>query len=153
MRASPTRDLVVGLFVLAGLLAIGYLSVRVGGLSYTGPGGLSLVAHFDEIGGLTPRAPVVISGVKVGQVARIRLDPDLRAEVSLDLDGRLELPVDTSARIRTSGLLGDQYVALVPGAEEELLASGDVLSFTESALNIESLVGRLVHGFEQGESQ
>ena len=153
MSASPTRDLVVGLFVLAGLLAIGYLSVRVGGLSYTGPGGLSLVAHFDEIGGLTARAPVVISGVKVGQVAQIRLDPELRAEVTLELDARLELPVDTSARIRTAGLLGDQFVALVPGAEEELLASGDVVSFTESALNIESLVGRLVHNFEQGESE
>jgi phospholipid/cholesterol/gamma-HCH transport system substrate-binding protein len=153
MRASPTRDLVVGLFVLAGLAAIGYLSVRVGGLSYKGPGGLSLVAHFDEIGGLTARAPVVISGVKVGQVSDIRLDSDLRAQVTLELDGRLELPVDTSAAIRTSGLLGDQYIALVPGAEEQALASGDVLSFTESALNIESLVGRMVHSFEQGEEK
>jgi phospholipid/cholesterol/gamma-HCH transport system substrate-binding protein len=153
MRASPTRDLVVGLFVLAGLVAIGYLSVRVGGLSYKGPGGLSLVAHFDEIGGLTARAPVVISGVKVGQVSDIRLDPDLRAQVTLELDGRLELPVDTSAKIRTSGLLGDQFIALVPGAEEEMLASGDALSFTENALNIESLVGRMVHSFEQGEEK
>ena len=153
MRASPTRDLVVGLFVLAGLVAIGYLSVRVGGLSYKGPGGLSLVAHFDEIGGLTARAPVVISGVKVGQVSDIRLDSDLRAEVTLELDGRLELPVDTSAKISTSGLLGDQFIALVPGAEEELLASGDALSFTENALNIESLVGRMVHSFEQGEEK
>jgi phospholipid/cholesterol/gamma-HCH transport system substrate-binding protein len=95
----------------------------------------------------------VISGVKVGQVSDIRLDPDLRAQVTLELDGRLELPVDTSAKIRTSGLLGDQFIALVPGAEEEMLASGDALSFTENALNIESLVGRMVHSFEQGEEK
>ncbi len=150
MKASPTRDLIVGLFVLAGLAAIAYLSVNLGGLSYTGPGGLLLRGSFDEIGGLSVRAPVVISGVKVGQVSEIQLDPDLRAQVVLDVDPGLELPVDTSAAIRTSGLLGDQFIALEPGAEEDLLVNGDVLSFTESALNIEKLVGALVHGSDIG---
>lgn len=149
MKAG-TRDGIVGLFVLAGLLAVGYLSVQVGGLSYKGPGGLELHGAFDEIGGLTVRAPVVISGVKVGQVSGIGLDPDLRARVTIEVDGRLELPVDTSASIRTAGLLGDQFVALTPGAEEELLRSGDALSFTESALNIEKLVGTLVHNADLG---
>ena len=153
MKASPTRDLIVGLFVLAGLVAIGYLSVNLGGLSYTGPGGLLLRGSFDEIGGLSVRAPVVISGVKVGQVSEIQLDPDLRAQVVLDVDPGLELPVDTSAAIRTSGLLGDQFIALEPGAEEDLLVNGDVLSFTESALNIEKLVGALVHGSDIGGDQ
>lgn len=150
MTASPTRDLIVGLFVLAGLAAIGYLSVQLGGLNYKGPGGFTLKGSFDEIGGLSERAPVVISGVKVGQVAKIQLDGDLRAQVVLDVDPGLQLPVDTSAAIRTSGLLGDQFIALEPGAEEDLLISGDVLSFTESALNIERLVGALVHGSEIG---
>jgi phospholipid/cholesterol/gamma-HCH transport system substrate-binding protein len=150
MQSSSTRDLVVGSFVLLGLLAIAYLSFQVGGLSYKGPGGLQLVAAFDEIGGLSVRAPVVISGVKVGQVVAIELDEDLRAQVVLDLDSSLELPVDTSASIRTSGLLGDQFIAVAPGGEIDLLRSGDRLDFTESALNLEKLIGTLVHDTDLG---
>ena len=101
MQTSSTRDFVVGLFVLAGLLAIAYLSASLGGLSYTGAGGFELVAVFDDIGGLSQRSPVKISGVKVGQVAGIQLDEDLRARVALDLDPALELPIDSSAAIRT----------------------------------------------------
>ena len=145
MQASAGRDLVVGLFVLAGLAAVAYLSIQVGGLSYKGPGGLRLFASFDEIGGLSVRAPVVIAGVKVGQVEEIVLDEDLRAKVTLDVDPSLELSVDTTAAIRTSGLLGDQFVALEPGGEEELLRSGDAISFTDSALNLEKLIGTVVH--------
>ena len=153
MQGSRGRDLSVGIFVLIGLLALAYLSVRVGGLSYGAHGGMTLLAHFDEIGGLTVRAPVVISGVKVGQVTAIELDHDLRAQVVMDVDSGLVLPVDTSAAIRTAGVLGDQFVALEPGAEEGLLVSGDVLSFTQSAFNLEKLVGTLVHAIEIGESK
>jgi phospholipid/cholesterol/gamma-HCH transport system substrate-binding protein len=106
---------------------------------------MTLIARFDEIGGLSVRAPVVISGVKVGQVTAIQLDEDLRAQVVMDVDADLMLSVDTSAAIRTAGILGDQLVALEPGAEEDFLASGGELSFTESAFNIEKLVGTLVH--------
>ena len=155
MQPSPIRDFVVGLFVLAGLAAIAYLSIQVGGLSYKGPGGLELVASFDEIGGLAPRAPVAISGVKVGQVARIELDPSLRARVTLDLDSSLALPVDSTASIRTAGLLGDQFIALEPGGEEQLLKSGEEFAFTESALSIERLIGKFVNnaGMDDTEKQ
>ena len=146
MQASPTRDFAVGLFVLAGLGALAYLSVELGGVAYTGPGGLKLAGSFDEIGGLSVRAPVTIAGVKVGQVSSIDLDEDLRARVVLDVDASLELPVDTAAGIRTSGLLGDQFIALEPGAEDDLLATGDELEFTESALNLDKLIGAVVHG-------
>lgn len=149
MRPSPTRDGIVGLFVLAGLAAVGWLSLQIGGLG-AGPGGLVLMASFDEIGGLKPRAPVVIGGVRVGQVSSIGLDEDLRARVTLEVDEGLELPVDTSAAIRTQGLLGDQLIALVPGAEEEMLRSGETLSFTESAINIERLIGAFVHSTNLG---
>jgi len=81
------------------------------------------------------RSTVVISGVKVGRVTHIELAPDLRARVTLDVDAKLELPVDTSASIRTAGLLGDQFIELEPGAEDKLLASGDEISLTESALS------------------
>jgi phospholipid/cholesterol/gamma-HCH transport system substrate-binding protein len=145
MQPSATRDLIVGLFVAVGLAAIAYLSIQVGGLSYKGPGGLRLYAVFDEIGGLKARAPVSIAGVTVGQVIGIDLDPStLRARVTLDVDPRLHLPSDTSAGIRTSGLLGDQFIALEPGAEETMLAAGEEIAMTESALSIERLIGKFV---------
>ena len=145
MQPSPTRDLVVGLFVLAGFAALAYLSIQIGGMAYTGPGGLRLYASFEEVGGLRPRAPVAIAGVKVGQVSEIHLDQDLRARVMLDLDPSLELPTDSSARIVTSGLLGDQFVTLEPGAEEDMLKTGDEIDFTESAISLESLIGKFVN--------
>ena len=150
MQASPNRDLVVGLFVLAGLLSVAYLSLQVGGLAYKGPGGLLLTASFDEIGGLSVRAPVVIGGVKVGQVTKIELDRDLRAEVSVDLDPALSLPVDSSIAVRTSGLLGDQFLSLEPGAEEDVLKIGDAIAFTESAVNLERMIGTFIHGSVKG---
>jgi phospholipid/cholesterol/gamma-HCH transport system substrate-binding protein len=146
MQTSTTRDFVVGLFVLGGLLAGGYLSASLGGLSYSGDGGFELVAVFDDVGGLSQRSPVKISGVKVGQVAGIELDEDLRARVALDLDPRIEMPIDSSAAIRTAGLLGDQFVSLEPGAEDELLTEGEAITYTESALSLDKLVGRLIHG-------
>jgi phospholipid/cholesterol/gamma-HCH transport system substrate-binding protein len=143
---KSTRDFIVGLFVLAGLGSLAYLALQVGGVEGNGPGGLALRAEFSEIGGLKERAPVVVSGVRVGRVTGIELTPDLRAVVHLDVDTRYQLPVDTSAAIRTEGLLGQQFVALEPGAEDALLKSGDQIAFTESALSIERLVGDFVHG-------
>lgn len=101
MNRSPRRDLIVGLFVLAGLAALAYLSMNVGGLTFRNQGGLMLYASFDEIGGLKPRAPVVIAGVKVGQVVDIVLDDDYRARVRMDLRRDLKLPVDSTASIVT----------------------------------------------------
>lgn len=144
MQPSPTRDLIVGLFVAGGLAAIAYLSLQVGGLSYKGDGGLQLVAVFDEIGGLRERAPVAIAGVTVGQVIGIELDEALRAKVTIDIDSDLELPIDSSAAIRTSGVLGDQFIALEAGGEDQLLVSGEEIEFTENALSLERLIGKFV---------
>jgi phospholipid/cholesterol/gamma-HCH transport system substrate-binding protein len=155
MQNSPKRDLIVGLFVAVGLLAVGYLSLNLGGFSLSSAASVELHATFNQIGGLTERAPVVISGVKVGRVKQIALADDLRARVTFEVNAGLELPVDTSASIRTAGLLGDQFIELEPGAEDALLGGGDEIGFTESALSIESLVGQLVHdaglGGEEGE--
>jgi len=146
MRRSPVRDFIVGLFVLAGLGAIAYLSISVGGLSYGGPGGLTLYALFDQTGGLKPRAPVVIAGVKVGQVSAITLDQSSgRARVTLDLDKSLQIPADTTASIMTSGILGDRYISLQLGGDSTTLRSGDEISFTESAVLLERLIGKLIH--------
>lgn len=150
MQRSPTRDFAVGLFVLAGLGALAYLSLRVGGVSYTGRKGLVLYADFDEIGGLKERAPVVISGVKVGEVTRIGLADDYRAKVTFNLDPTLKLPIDTSASIVTSGVLGDRYVSLQPGGDDQLLGPGDEITFVESAVILERLLGKLIHNTDVG---
>ena len=153
MRDEPRRDLWVGLFVLAGLAGIAYLSLSIGGVSYRGPRGLVLLANFDEVGSLKNRAKVVIDGVKVGQVKAIDLGKDFRAHVTLDVDGRLALPSDTSASILTAGVLGDQYIALEPGGETEMLKSGDQIQFTQSAVILERLIGKLIQNLGSGESK
>ena len=151
MQRSPVRDLVVGLFVLFGLASIAYLSIQVGGLYYSGPSGFKLIATFDEVGDLKPRAAVVIAGVKVGQVVSIELDTILRARCELDVDPSLGLDVETSAAIMTAGLLGEKFVALEPGGSDEMLESGDEISRTVSALSIENLVGKFVNDADLGE--
>ena len=145
MQRSPVRDLIVGLFVLLGLASIGYLSIEVGGLYYSGPSGFKLIATFDEVGDLKPRAAVVIAGVKVGQVVSIELDEILRARCELDIDPGLGLDVETSAAIMTVGLLGEKFVALEPGGLDQMLKSGDEIGRTVSALSIEKLVGKIVN--------
>ena len=157
MSRSPVRDFVVGLFVLAGLAAIAYLSMNVGGFSLRGDGGLVLFAAFDQTGGLKARAPVVLSGVKVGQVESIELADDYRARVKMALRNTLKLPVDTSASIVTAGLLGDRYISLELGGDEKELKSGDDIRFTESAILLERLIGKFIYssngGKEKGEER
>jgi len=145
MQRSPLRDLIVGIFVLCGLASIGYLSIKVGGLYYSGPSGFKLVATFDEVGDLKARSAVVIAGVKVGQVVSIELDDMLRARCVLDVDPSLDLDVETSASIMTAGLLGEKFVALEPGGSDEMLESGDEIGRTVSAISIENLVGKFVN--------
>ena len=143
----------MGLFVLLGFGAIAYLSLAVGGVSLSRRGGLTLIANFDELGGLKPRAPVVIAGVKVGQVRATELGDDYRARVTLDLDRTLKIPADTTASIVTAGLLGDRYISLQPGGDPQELPNGGTISFTESAVLLERLLGKIVHTVGGGEKE
>jgi phospholipid/cholesterol/gamma-HCH transport system substrate-binding protein len=146
MNRSPIRDLLVGVFVLSGLAALAYLSIKLGAATYSGPGGLTLYANFDEIGGLAKRSPVVIGGVRVGQVKKIELAPDgsFRARVTMDVDQTLKLPDDTQAAVLTQGVLGNQYVGLSPGGSDTLLKSGGEITYTQSAVVIERLIGKVI---------
>jgi len=146
MNRSPIRDLLVGVFVLSGLAALAYLSIQLGRATYTGPGGLILYANFDEVGGLAKRSPVVIGGVKVGQVKNIQLasDGSFRARVTMDVDRTLKLPDDTQAAVLTQGVLGNQYVGLSPGGSDTLLKSGSDITYTQSAVVIERLIGKVI---------
>lgn len=150
MHGSPTRDLLVGAFVLIGLAALAWLSLSVGGLSLRRGEGLVLYANFTQIAGLTPRAPVVIAGVKVGDVESIALGKDFAARVRMVVEPGLALPVDTSASIVTSGLLGDRYIELQPGGDPQLLRSGEDIGFTEPAVQLERLLGKFIHRTDVG---
>jgi phospholipid/cholesterol/gamma-HCH transport system substrate-binding protein len=139
--------LAVGTFVLIGLCAVAYLSLSVGGVGQT-PKGLRLYAIFDQVADLKARAPVQISGVKVGQVVGVSLDPtSYRARVDIDVDANLALPIDSSAQIVTAGLLGDRYVSLELGAEDETLRDGEQIAYTESAMVLERIIGKAVYNF------
>ncbi len=145
MQSNSMRDLIVGLFVLVGLGTLAYLSLQVGGLEFGGEKRIVLHATFDDIGGLSVRAPVRIAGVKIGQVSAINLDDDLRAEVALEIESGLGLSIDSAAAIRTSGLLGDQFISVELGAEDAVLEDGEEFTRTESAFSIDKLIGRFVH--------
>jgi phospholipid/cholesterol/gamma-HCH transport system substrate-binding protein len=152
MERSAVRDFVVGLFVLAGIIAIGYLSISIGGFRWHQVNVLKLSAAFDETGGLAKGAPVVIGGVRIGEVSTISLQNDFRAKVELDLDPTLKLPTDTSASIVTAGVLGDRYIELQPGGDEKILKTGDEITYTESAVILERLIGQFIYGATKGKS-
>ena len=142
-------DLLVGLFVLLGFAALAFLALRAGNMSSAlglGPT-YTAIARFDNIGGLKPRAAVRSAGVVVGRVESIRFDDDTyQAEVSLALDQRFQFPKDSSVKILTSGLLGEQYIGLSPGGDEEMLAQGDRITLTQSAVVLENLIGQFLYG-------
>lgn len=142
-------DLLVGLFVLLGFAAIVFLAMRAGNMSSAlslGPT-YEAVARFDNIGGLKARAAVRSAGVVVGRVTSIRFNDELyQAEVVLALDRNYKFPKDTSAKILTSGLLGDQYIGLEPGGDTEMLGAGDRITMTQSAVVLENLIGQFLYG-------
>lgn len=142
-------DLLVGLFVLLGFAALVFLALRAGNMSSAlglGPT-YEATAEFDNIGGLKPRAAVRSAGVVVGRVASIRFDDQsYRAYVVLELDSRYKFPKDSSVKILTSGLLGEQYVGLEPGGDSAMLAPGDRIAMTQSAVVLENLIGQFLYG-------
>ncbi|QJR30655.1 outer membrane lipid asymmetry maintenance protein MlaD [Limnobacter profundi] len=146
MKKNTAVDFWVGLFVLIGALALVFLALKAGNLSsFTTGDQYRVTAEFDNIGGLKPRAPVKSAGVTVGRVANINLDPvTFRAVVSLDLEEGFEFPKDSSARILTSGLLGEQYVGIEAGGDLENLASGEKFARTQSAVVLENLISQFL---------
>jgi len=133
--------------MLAFFAAMFVLAMKVSNLgSLTGKAGYEVTAQFENIGGLRVRAPVSASGVRVGQVTNIEYDPEtFQAKVTLTINNDYNaFPLDTSAGIYTAGLLGEQYIGLDPGAEEDYLVDGDEIDLTQSALVLERLIGRVL---------
>ena len=143
-----TIDLWVGIFMLMGIAALLWLSLRVGNLGEDRPSSTYAVdAKFTNIGGLKAKAPVKSAGVLVGRVSDIKFDNDqFQAVVTLTLDKRYSFPKDTSASILTSGLLGEVYIGLDPGGDEKKLGDGDKVTLTQSAVVLERLIGQFMFG-------
>lgn len=140
-------ELYVGAFVLLGIAAVIYLTVKLGAGSMIGGDTYVLEARFTNAGGLNTGSSVLVAGVPVGRVDGIRVDAkDYSAMVSMRVLAGLRLPTDTMASIKSTGLIGDKYVALAPGADETYLESGARITMTESSVDIESLIGKMAFG-------
>lgn len=142
-----TLELTVGVFILAGILALAVLALRVSGLTMSAGGdSYKVYAHFDNVAGLTPRAKVTMAGVTIGQVTSITFDKNrYTGFVEMAINGDVNtLPADSTASIVTAGLLGEKYIGISVGGDELLLSDGDEIHDTQSALVLEELIGRFL---------
>ena len=152
---TRTIEILVGLFIAGALAAFFMLALKVSNLaSYGASEGYDLVAHFDNIGGLKVRSPVSAGGVRIGQVTEIRYDNKrYDAKVTISVNPQYSFPTDTSASILTAGLLGEQYIGLEPGAEEEALQPGGHIELTQSALVLEQVIGQFLYSKAQEKTE
>ena len=144
---KKSLEIWVGFFMLAGIAALAMLAVQVSGSSSEAGKTYRIEARFDNIGGLNVKAPVMIGGVRIGRVGAIWIDTEKYIPiVAIDINQKYNtLSEDTGAAILTSGLLGAQYVGLSPGSSDIFLEDGDTLEFTQSAMQLESLISQFMY--------
>ena len=138
-------EMSVGVFMLVGLMAIAYLTLNLGGLELFGGDYYRVHASFSSVSGLKSGARIEIAGVQVGKVSRITLVDD-QAEVELSLKPEVKIGSDVFASIRTQGIIGDKFVQLTPGADDDFLKDGGEITETESAVDLEALISKYVFG-------
>jgi len=142
-----TMETTVGVFVLAGLLCVAYLTIKLGKLEVINSDSYTVTARFKDVTGLKNGAYVEMAGVRIGRVTGIRLDPkDNMAMVSLDIQKGVRLTDDTIASIKTSGLIGDKFVKVSPGGSDDILKPGGVIVETEPSIDLGDLIGKYVFG-------
>lgn len=138
-------ELSVGVFVILGLLAMAYISIRLGQLPWAGGSSYNVTATFSTTGGLQRGADVDIAGVKVGRVEKITLE-DYEAVVTLSIDSSIELQEDAIASIKTRGLIGEKYIRITPGGSDRLIAAGGRIREVETPLDFEDAIGQFIQG-------
>ncbi len=144
---NSTLEILVGLFMILGFCAFGYLALQLGEVSFLTSGSTyTIKAEFDNVAGVKKGASVQVAGVPVGSVAGISLGEDDVAVLTLQLDNDLQVPTDSMASVKSQGIIGDKYIQLSLGGEEEMFKPGDVLRETESSLDIESLISKFAFG-------
>jgi phospholipid/cholesterol/gamma-HCH transport system substrate-binding protein len=144
---KSSLEMAVGLFVVIGLLCVGYLTIKLGKMEILGDNHYTLYARFSSATGLKPGSNVEIAGVRIGQVEDVTLEPVMKiAMVKMKIEKGLELEDDAIASVKTSGLIGDKFIMITPGGSGEMLEAGGMITETESALDIEDLVSKYVFG-------
>jgi phospholipid/cholesterol/gamma-HCH transport system substrate-binding protein len=138
-------EIFVGIFVLLGIVCLGYLAIRLGKLEVMGNTGYVVYADFSSVAGLKPGDPIEIAGVKVGRVEALSLADD-RARLRLRIDEGVKLPEDTIASVRSRGLIGDKFVLLSPGASDKIIPAGGKIRETESPPDITDVIGKYIGG-------
>ena len=138
-------ELAVGLFIIAGILCLGYLSVKLGKVEIVGKKGYDVYAIFSNVGGLKVGSSVEIAGVNVGRVTSIILD-NYQARIVLNFPTDLKLQEDTIASVKTRGLIGEKYVEITPGGSEEIIKPGGRIRETQPPIDIEELISKFVFG-------
>ena len=152
MKGRSLAEVAAGAVVLLVAAVFLVFAVTNSGRGSISGTGLTLTARFDRIDGLAPGADVRIAGVKVGSVVDQRIDPQtFLAVLTLRVDGNLRLPTDSSAEIASEGLLGGRFVAIVPGGADQVLADGGRITLTQSAVSLESLLGRFIFSMTEGQ--
>lgn len=146
MENKRIIEIIVGIFILLGILSLLLLALKVSGLrEYSTRNTFTITAMFDDIGDLKVRAPIKIAGVKIGEVAAINLDSKtFRAFIIMLIDKKSKLPVDSSASILSTSLLGSNYVAITPGFSDEIIKNGGEITETHPAIILENLIGQAV---------
>lgn len=140
-------EFAVGIFVIIGMICVGYLTIKLGQMEWIGEDSYSIKARFRDISGLKKGSQVEMAGVQIGRVDDIRLDQErMMALVTMKIEKGLKLSEDSIASIKTSGIIGDKYVKISPGGSEEMLEPGDVIVETESAVDLEEMVSKYVFG-------
>lgn len=145
MKGRLSLELAVGAFMIAGILCLGYLSIKLGKVEWLGSRGYEVFATFSDVGGLRNGASVVIAGVDVGRVQAITLE-DYEARVVLEINPDLKLHDDAIVSIKTRGLIGEKYVQLSAGAADEIIKPGGRIRQTESAVDLEALISKYAFG-------
>jgi len=138
-------ELAVGVFVLAGLVCLGYLSIKLGKMEMVGGKGYELNALFPNVGGLKTGSPIVIAGVEVGRVKSIALE-NYQARVSISLPHDVKIQEDAIASIKTKGLIGEKYIEITPGGSEKILKPGSQIHETQPPVDLEELISKFVFG-------
>ncbi|MBA3008696.1 MAG: outer membrane lipid asymmetry maintenance protein MlaD [Proteobacteria bacterium] len=143
-------ELYVGMFVIAGLISIGYLVISIGEFRYFSQDRYSVYGYFSSVSGLKDGARVEIAGVEIGNVSKISIDRErLLAKVVFSINREIELSEDSIASVKTSGIIGQKYIDISPGGSDDILGDGDKIDNTESSLNIESLVRKFIFANEK----
>jgi phospholipid/cholesterol/gamma-HCH transport system substrate-binding protein len=138
-------ELTVGLFIIAGIICIGYLSVQLGKMEVLGEKGYEVQAIFSNIGGLKTGSSIEIAGVNVGRVKKITLD-NYQARVVLNLPWSVKVQEDAIASVKTRGLIGEKYIEITPGGSEKVIGPGDRMRETQPAVDLEELISKFVFG-------